>query len=92
MRLGFDWDTTDMSILLHAKLAKPFMGTARIVINSLHIKGDVCKVTLFFLFSLLAKQLQCFLIGYSFTGLHFTASLDASSGWEGIFVFICVNS
>ncbi|KAE8124923.1 hypothetical protein FH972_019762 [Carpinus fangiana] len=41
MRLGFDWETTDMSILLLAKLAKPFMGTARIVINSLHIKGDL---------------------------------------------------
>ncbi|PON71697.1 C2 domain containing protein [Parasponia andersonii] len=41
MRLGFDWDTNDMSILLQAKLAKPFMGTARIVINSLHIKGDL---------------------------------------------------
>ncbi|KAG2664548.1 hypothetical protein I3760_16G086900 [Carya illinoinensis] len=41
MRLGFDWDTTDMSILLLAKIAKPFMGTARIVINSLHIKGDL---------------------------------------------------
>lgn len=41
MRLGFDWDTTDMSILLLAKLAKPFLGTARIVINSLHIKGDL---------------------------------------------------
>ncbi|XP_059455671.1 multiple C2 domain and transmembrane region protein 8-like isoform X2 [Corylus avellana] len=41
MRLGFDWDTADMSILLLAKLAKPFMGTARIVINSLHIKGDL---------------------------------------------------
>ena len=45
MRLGFDWDTTDMSILLHAKLAKP-MGTARIIINNLHIKGDVCTVFL----------------------------------------------
>lgn len=52
MRLGFDWDTTDMSILLLAKLAKPFMGTARIVINSLHIKGDVCKVAFFFICSL----------------------------------------
>lgn len=40
MRMGFDWDTNDMSILLHAKLAKP-MGTARIIINSLHIKGDL---------------------------------------------------
>lgn len=44
MRLGFDWDTNDMSILLLAKLAKPFPGTARIVINSLHLKGDVCTV------------------------------------------------
>jgi hypothetical protein len=84
-----------MSILLLAKLAKPFMGTARIVINSLHIKGDVCKVAFFFLCSLssfsgffLKKYFYC----YSFTGLHFTASLDASSGWEGYFVFICVNS
>lgn len=49
MQLGFDWDTHEMSILLLAKLAKPLMGTARIVINSLHIKGDVCK-TIFFPF------------------------------------------
>ena len=41
MHLNFDWDTNEMSILLQAKLAKPLMGTARIVINSLHIKGDV---------------------------------------------------
>lgn len=41
MQLGFDWDTNDMSILLLAKLAKPLMGTARIVINSIHIKGDL---------------------------------------------------
>lgn len=41
MQLGFDWDTHEMSILLLAKLAKPLMGTARIVINSLHIKGDL---------------------------------------------------
>ncbi|KAH7549335.1 hypothetical protein JRO89_XS13G0016000 [Xanthoceras sorbifolium] len=41
MHLGFDWDTNDMSILLLAKLAKPLLGTARIVINSLHIKGDL---------------------------------------------------
>ncbi|KAA8541229.1 hypothetical protein F0562_025164 [Nyssa sinensis] len=41
MRLGFDWDSSDMSILLLAKLAKPLMGTARIVINSIHIKGDL---------------------------------------------------
>lgn len=41
MRLGFDWDTNDISILLLAKLAKPLIRTARIVINSLHIKGDL---------------------------------------------------
>ena len=40
--MGFDWDTTDISIMLLAKLAKP-MGTARIVINNLHIRGDVSK-------------------------------------------------
>ncbi|KAL6007485.1 hypothetical protein ACLOJK_032983 [Asimina triloba] len=40
MRMGFDWDTNDMSIMLHAKLAKP-LGTARIIINSIHIKGDL---------------------------------------------------
>lgn len=44
MRMGFDWDTSEMSILLLAKLAKPFIGTARIIINSLHLKGDVRKV------------------------------------------------
>ncbi|CAL9059145.1 uncharacterized protein LOC135651753 isoform X1 [Musa acuminata AAA Group] len=41
MRLGFDWDVNDMSILLLAKLAKPLIGTARIVINSIQIKGDL---------------------------------------------------
>lgn len=41
MRLGFDWDTTDISILLLAKVAKPFFGTAKIVVNGLHIKGDL---------------------------------------------------
>lgn len=41
MHTGFDWDTKEMSIMLLAKLAKPLYGTARIVINYLHIKGDV---------------------------------------------------
>ncbi|KAK9071840.1 hypothetical protein SSX86_008270 [Deinandra increscens subsp. villosa] len=40
IRIGFDWDTTDISIMLLAKLAKP-MGTARIVVNNVHIKGDL---------------------------------------------------
>lgn len=34
MQHGFDWDTNEMSILVLAKLAKPLIGTARIVINS----------------------------------------------------------
>jgi len=33
-----------MSIMLLAKLAKPLCGTARIVINNLHIKGEVCSI------------------------------------------------
>ncbi|KAK1301656.1 hypothetical protein QJS10_CPB12g00356 [Acorus calamus] len=41
LRMGFDWDTNDMSIMLLVKLAKPLRGTARIVINSIHIKGDL---------------------------------------------------
>ncbi|XP_058193725.1 synaptotagmin-5-like [Rhododendron vialii] len=41
MRMGFDWDSSDVNILLFAKLAKPLMGTARIVINSIHIKGEL---------------------------------------------------
>ena len=38
--MSFDWDTSEMSILMLAKLS---VGTARIVINNLHIKGEVCK-------------------------------------------------
>lgn len=49
MRMGFDWDTTEISIMLFAKLAKPLRGTARIVINSFHIKGDVCVFIFLFL-------------------------------------------
>ncbi|BAB01103.1 unnamed protein product [Arabidopsis thaliana] len=41
MRLDFNWDTTDLSILLQAKLSMPFNRTARIVVNSLCIKGDI---------------------------------------------------
>ncbi|KAG6587651.1 Synaptotagmin 2, partial [Cucurbita argyrosperma subsp. argyrosperma] len=41
MRLGFDWDTNEMSIMLLAKLGMPFTGTCRIVINSIHLKGDL---------------------------------------------------
>ncbi|CAA7053104.1 unnamed protein product [Microthlaspi erraticum] len=41
MRLDFNWDTTDLSILLQAKLSKPFNRTARIVVNSVCIKGDL---------------------------------------------------
>ncbi|CAO2193474.1 unnamed protein product [Urochloa humidicola] len=41
MRLGFDWSTHEMSVMFLAKLAKPLIGTCRIVINSIHIKGDL---------------------------------------------------
>ncbi|QHO23992.1 Calcium-dependent lipid-binding-like protein [Arachis hypogaea] len=40
LKLGLDWDTNEMSILMFAKLAKP-LGTVGIVINSLHIKGKL---------------------------------------------------
>ncbi|KAM3380353.1 synaptotagmin-5 isoform X4 [Capsicum galapagoense] len=57
--LGFDWDTTDISIMLLAKLGKPLMGTARIVINSIHIKGDLRLVPVLdgraFLYSFVAS-------------------------------------
>ncbi|XP_075508656.1 uncharacterized protein LOC142545378 isoform X1 [Primulina tabacum] len=44
MHLGFTWDTSDVNILLSAKLAKPLKGTARIIVNSIHIKGDLLLV------------------------------------------------
>eukprot|EP01018_Ginkgo_biloba_P027009 Gb_21359 [translate_table: standard] len=44
MHMGFEWDTNEMSVLLAAKLAKPLRGMARIVISSIHLKGDLCFV------------------------------------------------
>lgn len=41
LHMGIDWDTTDIRAVLLAKLGKTLMGTTRIVINSLHIKGDL---------------------------------------------------
>ncbi|CAK9876092.1 unnamed protein product [Sphagnum jensenii] len=42
LHMGFEWDTNEMSVLLAAKLAGPLRGTsARVVINSIHIKGDL---------------------------------------------------
>ncbi|KQK02519.1 extended synaptotagmin-1 [Brachypodium distachyon] len=41
MTLGFDWDSHEMSVMFLAKLANPLIGTARIVVNSIHIKGDL---------------------------------------------------
>ncbi|CAK9192592.1 unnamed protein product [Sphagnum troendelagicum] len=42
LHMGCEWDTNEMSVLLAAKLAGPLRGmAARIVINSLHIKGDL---------------------------------------------------
>lgn len=43
--MSFDWVTNEMSILLAAKLGGPLRGkVARIIINSLKIKGDVCHL------------------------------------------------
>ncbi|GAV69274.1 C2 domain-containing protein [Cephalotus follicularis] len=44
MCMGFDWDANDISILMFAKLAKPLLGTGRIIINSLRIKGDLLLI------------------------------------------------
>ncbi|XP_057811774.1 uncharacterized protein LOC131026009 isoform X1 [Salvia miltiorrhiza] len=41
LRCSFDWDSDDVNILLSAKLAMPLMGTARIVVNSIHVKGNL---------------------------------------------------
>ncbi|KAJ7294164.1 hypothetical protein O6H91_Y274600 [Diphasiastrum complanatum] len=42
LHMGFEWDTNEMSLLLAAKLGVPFKGkVARIIINSIHIKGDI---------------------------------------------------
>lgn len=41
MHLGVKWDTQSCNIVLVAKLVKPLKGTARIVINNIHIKGDL---------------------------------------------------
>ncbi|KAL3818150.1 hypothetical protein ACJIZ3_004055 [Penstemon smallii] len=40
MRLSFDWDTSDVNIMLFAKLGMT-LGAARIVVNSIHVKGDL---------------------------------------------------
>lgn len=53
--MGFQWDTNEMSVLLAAKLGGPLRGKmARIVINSVHVKGDVCT------FNLASLHLKCF--------------------------------
>ncbi|KAI5061768.1 hypothetical protein GOP47_0024273 [Adiantum capillus-veneris] len=44
--MGFEWETNEMKVLLAAKLAGPFKGTACFVIHSLHIKGDLRIVPL----------------------------------------------
>lgn len=54
LRMGFGWDTNEMSVMFSAKLGKPLAGTARIVINSVHIKGDVSH-TYYFCFPFLIQ-------------------------------------
>lgn len=61
MHMSFDWDTDDVNILLSAKLAMPLMGTARIVINSIHVKGNV-RIILIPCFLLLSWISSCLLL------------------------------
>ncbi|RZC58060.1 hypothetical protein C5167_005365 [Papaver somniferum] len=41
LHMGLEWDSNSVNIMLLAKLSKPLSGTARIVINSIHLKGDL---------------------------------------------------
>lgn len=41
LRMGFEWDTNNVNIILLVKMARPLVGTGRIGINSLHIKGEL---------------------------------------------------
>ncbi|KAG0567966.1 hypothetical protein KC19_7G175800 [Ceratodon purpureus] len=42
LNMGFEWDTNEMSVLIAAKLGGPLRGkTARIIVNSIHVKGDL---------------------------------------------------
>ncbi|XP_049934628.1 synaptotagmin-5 isoform X2 [Nymphaea colorata] len=42
LHMDFEWKTNNMCIMLDTKLAMPFLGTKQILINSIHIKGDLC--------------------------------------------------
>jgi hypothetical protein len=93
LHMGFEWDTNEMSVLLAAKLAGPLRGmAARIVINSLHIKGDVRLQS----YSLLRRQgnllcafesLRCnvartYLI-LDLVVMYFAVTDYANLGWAG---------
>eukprot|EP00250_Pteridium_aquilinum_P010520 c19447_g1_i1 orf=1765-3852(+) len=41
LHMGFEWETNEMKVVLAAKLAGPFKGMVRFIINSLIIKGDL---------------------------------------------------
>jgi hypothetical protein len=73
MSLGFDWDSHEMSVMFLAKLAKPLIGTCRIVINSLHIKGDVCPFLSLSLSPLFVSflLLMCYVLFLSFHEILF---------------------
>jgi hypothetical protein len=89
LHMGFEWDTNEMSVLL----AGPLRGMAAcIVINSLHIKGDVRLHS----YSLLLRQgnplcafesLHCnvartFLI-LELVVMYFAVTDYANLGWAG---------
>jgi hypothetical protein len=98
LHMGFEWDTNEMSVLLAAKLAGPLHGMAtRIVINSLHIKGDVRLHS----YSLLLRQgnplcafesLRCnvartYLI-LELVVMYFAVTDYANLGWAGCSLLI----
>ena len=87
--MGFDWDTSDISIMLQAKLA---MGTAKIVVNNVHVKGDVSKTIDPFQFTF--KILVIYVnirMNNSFPVLFLAASFITDFRWESSSVLVCVN-
>ncbi|KAK7320035.1 hypothetical protein RJT34_04764 [Clitoria ternatea] len=82
LQMGFDWDTNEMSILMLAKLS---VGTARIVINSLHIKGDLLVTPILdgqaLLYSFLSAPEVRIGIGFGSGGSQSATELPGVSPW-----------
>lgn len=63
MHIGFNWDTNDMSIVLFVKFGKT-LGTARIVINSVHVKGDVWSFSSYLVCYISTENVLCWFYIY----------------------------